>query len=63
MLTPVRKLGNASGVMIPKRFLDEIGARQGETVDLRVEGSRLVITRSQTHPREGWAKASLALAD
>ncbi len=63
MLTPVRKIGNAPAVIIPKRFLDDIGARQGGNVELHVEGSRRVISPAHTHLRAGWAEASQALAE
>jgi antitoxin MazE len=62
MQTPLRKLGNSSCVIIPKAFLNEIGAHQGDTVELQVEGDRLVISPVRTHPRAGWAEASRALA-
>jgi antitoxin MazE len=62
MLTPLRKMGNSSGAIIPKAMLSDIGARQGDSVELSVEAGRLVITPVQTHPRAGWAEASAALA-
>ncbi len=55
-------MGNSSGVIIPKTLLSDIGARQGDSVDLRVEAGSLVITPVQTHPRGGWAEASKQLA-
>ncbi len=63
MLTPVRKMGNSSGVIIPKSLLGVIGASQGDTVEMRVEGPSLVITPVTRHPRAGWAEASRELAE
>ncbi len=63
MLTPVRKMGNSSGVIIPKSLLGVIGASQGDTVEMRVEGPSLVITPVTRHPRAGRAEASRDLAE
>ncbi len=62
MLTPVRKMGNSSGVIIPKSLLGMIGVRQGDAVDMRVEGPSLVITPVDRSPRAGWAEAARDVA-
>ncbi len=61
MLTPLRKMGNSCGVIIPKALLSDIGVRQGDTVEMRVEAGCVVIAPVQTHPRAGWAEASQQL--
>jgi antitoxin MazE len=38
MLSAVRKFGNSAGVIIPKPLLSEIGAKAGDSVELKVEG-------------------------
>jgi antitoxin MazE len=63
MRVALRKMGNSSGVIIPKPFLSEIGARTGEDVDVTVEDGRIVIAPLARAPREGWADASRALAE
>jgi antitoxin MazE len=63
MLTPLRKMGNSSGVIIPKSLLGMIGATQGDAVEMRVEGTSLVITPVERHPRAGWATAARDLAE
>ncbi len=57
MRVAVRKLGNSSGVIIPKSMLTEIGVAAGETVDLSLEDGRIFITPIKRRPREGWAEA------
>ena len=63
MRVAVRKLGNSSGVIIPKSMLIEIGVTAGDTVDLSLEDGRISITPIKHHPREGWAEASRAIAE
>jgi antitoxin MazE len=55
-------MGNSSGVIIPKSLLGVIGARQGDPVEMRVEGASLIITAVDRPPREGWAEAARNLA-
>ena len=57
MRSVVRKRGNASGVIIPKSMLAEIGIAAGEAVDLSLEDGRIMITPVKGRPREGWATA------
>jgi len=53
----IRKLGNSSGVIIPKSMLAEVGIAAGDAVDLSLEDSRIIITPTKRRPREGWAQA------
>jgi antitoxin MazE len=57
MRVAIRKLGNSSGVIIPKSMLTEIGIAAGDTVDLSLEDGRIAITPVRRRPREGWAEA------
>jgi antitoxin MazE len=57
MRTAIRKLGNSSGVIIPKAMLAEIGLAAGDAVDLSLEDGRIAITPVKRRPREGWAAA------
>jgi antitoxin MazE len=63
MRTALRKMGNSSGVIIPKPFLAEIGARTGDDLDIAVEDGRIVIIATKRKPREGWAEASRAISE
>ena len=62
MRVSVRKLGNSSGVLIPKALLAEIGVGAGDAVDMTLEEGRIVLAPVRRRPREGWAEASQALA-
>jgi antitoxin MazE len=63
MRIALRKMGNSSGVIIPKPLLAQIGALGGGEVDMAVEKDRIVIQAIKAGPREGWAEASRALAE
>jgi antitoxin MazE len=57
MRATIRKLGNSSGLIIPKFMLAEIGVAAGDTVELSLEDSRIAITPVKRRPREGWVAA------
>ena len=63
MRAAIRKLGNSSGVIIPKSMLAEVGIAAGDAVDLSLEDSRIIITPQKRRPREGWAEASKAIVE
>ena len=63
MRAAVRKLGNSSGVIIPKTLLDEAGMTVGDTVELTLVEGRIVLAPVQRRARAGWAEASKVLAD
>jgi antitoxin MazE len=61
MRVPLRRMGNSSGVIIPKPFLAQIGA--AGAVEMAVEQGRIVIEAEKTPARAGWAQASRTLAE
>jgi antitoxin MazE len=63
MRTAVRRLGNSSGVIIPKSLLAQIGLEVGGTLDMTLEEGRIVLAPVRRRPREGWAEASQELAE
>jgi antitoxin MazE len=63
MRSAVRKMGNSSGVIIPKPFLIEIGSQPGDEVDLLVEDGRIIITPVRGTPRAGWAEDAKRIAE
>jgi antitoxin MazE len=63
MRAAIRKLGNSSGIIIPKSMLTEIGVAAGDTVELSLEEGRIAITPVKKRPREGWAEASRVIAE
>ena len=62
MRAAVRKMGNSSGVIIPKPLLGQVGLKTGDDVELTLEGDKIVLAPIRRHPRAGWAEASKALA-
>ena len=62
MRAAIRKLGNSSGVIIPKSMLAEIGIAAGDAVDISLEDSCIIITPQKRRPREGWAEAFREIA-
>lgn len=62
MRTTLRKMGNSSGIILPRAILAEIGATIGEEFEVAVEGGRIVATPYEKTVRAGWAKAAAALA-
>ena len=63
MRAAIRKLGNSSGVIIPKSMLAEVGLAAGDAVDLSLEDGRIAITPVKRRPREGWAAAFAEIGD
>ena len=61
MRSALKKIGNSSGLIIPKPLLLEIGAEAGDAVDIEVEDGRLIVSRVPRTVREGWAEASMTL--
>ncbi len=62
MLSAIRKMGNSSAIIIPKPFLNEIGAKMGEIIDIRVENGQIIITPLNIHPRSSWAQDAKNIA-
>jgi antitoxin MazE len=67
MRCSTRKIGNSAGVILPESFLASIGVKVGGTVDVTMEGGRIVIAPANAavrkHPREGWAEEARAMAE
>ncbi len=63
MRAAVRKLGNSSGVIIPKSLLSEIGVGVGDTVDMTLEAGRIVLIPVKQRARAGWTEASQSIAE
>ncbi len=62
MRIALRKMGNSSGVIIPKPLLAQIGAQAGGDVEMAVEKDRIVIQAIKAERRVGWAEASQAIS-
>jgi antitoxin MazE len=63
MRATLRKMGNSSGVIIPKPILVQIGVEPGDDLDLSVDDDRIVLAPARRHPRAGWAEAAKHIAE
>ena len=63
MRAPIRKLGNSSGVIIPKPILSQLGVEAGDDLDLSLDEDRIVLAPLKRNPRAGWADAAKCLAE
>lgn len=63
MRSVVRKMGNSSGIIIPKLILSEIGMGPGDDVELGIENGRLVIEARKSRFRAGWASDAQRIAE
>lgn len=61
MQTALRKMGNSTGLIVPRAILGEIGVTTGAAMDLRVEDGKLIATPVVRSPRDGWAAAAQAI--
>jgi antitoxin MazE len=63
MRAPVRRMGNSSGIILPKPILAQLGVEVGDDLELSLEeGRRLVLVPSSDHPRAGWAEVAQEIA-
>ena len=62
MHSALRKMGNSTGLIVPKTVLREAGVESGTTLDLTVENGRIIASPVRDHPRAGWAEAADAIA-
>jgi len=42
-LFTISKWGNSQGIRIPKKYLDQLGLKVGEKVDIKIEDGKIVI--------------------
>jgi antitoxin MazE len=60
MKTTLRKMGNSTGIIIPKTFLTELDF-ESDDVEMTIENDAIVIRKPVKDVRLGWAEASEAL--
>jgi antitoxin MazE len=60
--TALRKMGNSTGMIVPRSILGEIGLSVGATMDLSVEDGRLIATPMCAESRAGWEAAAADIA-
>ena len=50
----LRKMGNSTGMILPRAILDQLGLSSGTKVELRVEGGEVIARPVKRKVREGW---------
>jgi antitoxin MazE len=63
MQTALRKMGNSTGIILPRSILGQIGLTTGAAMDLRVEDGKLIGTPIKSERRSQWAGAAAEIAD
>jgi antitoxin MazE len=58
MQTALRKMGNSTGMILPKPILQELGVESGAAMDVVVENGRVIATPVKRKVREGWGEAA-----
>ena len=62
MQTALRKMGNSTGMILPKPILTALGVASGVRLELEVDNGRVIVTPIRRKIREGWADAAAVLA-
>ena len=63
MQTALRKMGNSTGIILPRAILGQIGLEIGASMELHVEGGRIIATPVKGGARQHWAAAAAEIAD
>jgi antitoxin MazE len=61
MQTALRKMGNSTGMILPKPILTALGLSSGAKLDLELNDGRVIVTPVKRVDREGWAEAAKAI--
>ena len=54
----LRKMGNSTGLILPKPILDQLGLSSGTKVELRIENGEVIARPAKRKVREGWEEAA-----
>jgi antitoxin MazE len=59
MQTALRKMGNSTGMILPKPILVELGVESGTSMEVVVENGRVIATPvKKRNVHEGWEEAA-----
>ncbi len=61
MQTALRKMGNSTGMILPRSIPGQIGLTIGAAMVLKVEDGRLIVTPVKSEARAGWAAVAAAV--
>lgn len=63
MQTSLRKMGNSTGMIVPRSILGQIGVTTGATMELSVEDGKLIAVPAKRIARAGWAQAASTIGE
>ena len=63
MHVSIRQIGNSQGVVIPKRFLVQLGLNGEAGAEMTIERITLVLRSPASSVRKGWAAAAKKIAE
>ena len=63
MRTALRKMGNSTGVIVPKAVLAELEVRAGDALELQVDEGKIVLAPIGKKVRERWEEAAKAVGE
>ena len=63
MKSALRKMGNSTGMILPKSILEELGVGMGTEMDVVVDNGRVVATPVLRDRHQGWAEAAQVIGD
>ena len=58
----LRKMGNSTGMIVPKAILDQLGLASGAKIELRVENGEVIARPAKRKVREGWEEGARQVA-
>lgn len=59
MITKIRKIGNSSGIILSKKFLEDLKILPMDDLEVTIENDAITI-RKATGPRQNWREQFLA---
>ena len=62
MQIAIRRMGKATGIILPAPLLAELSVKTGDAMTVTLENGRLILTPANRHPRDGWADATKTIA-
>jgi len=60
--TRLRRMGNSTGLILPKPILDQLGLASGATIELHIEEGKVIAVPVHRQVRAGWAEAAREIA-
>lgn len=59
----IRHIGNSQGIVIPKPLPAQLGLNAKSRIEMTIEDGALMLRKSASPPRTGWAEAARSIAE